>query len=32
MVLALGDNTIENLQVRMKGKASKVDVVLGVYY
>ena len=30
--LAVGDNMVENLCVRIRGKANKVDVVVGIYY
>lgn len=32
MVLTVGDNMVESLWVRIKGKASKTDVVVLVYY
>ena len=31
MALTVGDETVERLWVRMKGKVKKVDVVVGVY-
>lgn len=32
MALAVSDNTVETLWVRIKEKANKEDVVVGVYY
>ena len=30
--LAVGDNMVESLWVRIRDKANKADVVMGVYY
>ena len=32
MALAVGNDTVESLWVRMKGKTNKADVVVGVFY